>query len=71
MACRWDGGWLVMQRWSRTSRYLWQIARTLVEFFSLRRLEQKKQAGGGDFALIVVAIKFGAWCKIVVEEGCR
>lgn len=42
-------------RWSRASRCLSQIARTLVEFVS-RRLEQKKQAGGGDFALIVVAV---------------
>ena len=42
-------------RWSRASRCLSQIAKTLVEFVS-RRLEQKKQAGGGDFALIVVAV---------------
>lgn len=46
----------VRQRWSRTSSCLWQIARTLVEFVSWR-LEQKKQAGGGNFALIVVAVK--------------
>lgn len=32
-----------------------KIARTLVEFVSWR-LEQKKQAEGGDFALIVVAV---------------
>ena len=32
-----------------------QIARTLVELL-LRRLEQKKQAGGGDFTLMVVVL---------------
>lgn len=32
-----------------------RFARTLVELV-LRRLEQKKQAGGGDFALIVVVV---------------
>ena len=36
-----------------------RFARTLVEFV-LRRLEQKKQAGGGDFALIVVVVNFVA-----------
>ena len=32
-----------------------QVASSLVKFVS-RKLEQKKQAGGGDFALIVVAV---------------
>lgn len=36
-----------------------RFARTLVELV-LRRLEQKKQAGGGDFALIVVVVNFVA-----------
>ena len=36
-----------------------QIARTLVELL-LRRLEQEKQAEGGDFTLMVVVLKLVA-----------
>ena len=65
MASGFKSGWLVRQRIGSDGQdsCLWQIARTLVEFW-LRRLEQKKQAGGGNFALIVVASKFAAGCKI-------
>ena len=54
----------VRQRSLRTSRCLSQVARTLVEFV-LRRLEQKKQAGGGDFALIVVAVNLQDGARLI------
>ena len=59
----------VRQRSSRTSRRLSQFARTLVEFM-LRRLEQKKQAGGGDFALIVVAVNLHAGARLIDTLPC-